>query len=39
VGEHPAHSTSGIREADRAMIANARILGASNWVDRRNITP
>ncbi|PST18124.1 ABC transporter permease [Rhizobium sp. JAB6] len=35
-----ANAFQGVREADRNMIANARILGASNWqVTRRVILP
>ena len=32
-----ANAFQGVREADRNMIANARILGASNWKVTRNV--
>lgn len=32
-----ANAFQGVREADRNMIANARILGASNWQVTRNV--
>jgi NitT/TauT family transport system permease protein len=32
-----ANAFQGVREADRNMIANARILGASNWLVTRNV--
>ncbi len=32
-----ANAFQGVREADRAMIANARILGASNWQVTRSV--